>query len=101
MADFKSAFASFLAKAQEVSDTDYQMFSPGRKGRPVLRAERGGRYVRIVADDGSQRWAWAFVDMTNGAVLKAGSRTQPTKHSRGNIYDAHNGTGRVRWTGVR
>ncbi len=35
---------------------------------------------------------WAFLDRTNGDVLKAAGCNAPAKHARGNIYDASNGT---------
>jgi hypothetical protein len=34
---------------------------------------------------------YAFIDATNGDVLKAASYKTPAKQSRGNIFDEHNG----------
>ena len=53
--------------------------------------ERGKRYIRIAQARGPQRSAWAFIDTTNGDVLKPASWNAPAKHARGNIFDAFNG----------
>ena len=49
----------------------------------------GKRYIRITCD----RSVHAFVDKTNGDVLKPASWKAPAKHARGNIFDAKNGLG--------
>ena len=71
-----------------------------------LRTSNGRRYVKIISvrkitTDGSdgQRSVWAFIDKTNGDVLKPASWAAPAKHARGNIYNSDNGLGNVSWTG--
>lgn len=98
-ATFETAFAAFMLKAQQVCDADYATFGAIDHG-PKLSAEPGRRYIRIVSYNGSQRSAWAFVDTTNGDVLKSAGWKVPAKGARGCIYDNLIGTGRVRWTGV-
>jgi len=45
----------------------------------------GRRYVRIVKASGSGRHAFAFIDTTNGDVLKPAGWKGPAKHARGSI----------------
>jgi len=49
--------------------------------------EEGKRYLRIVSTDGNgaSRSAWAFVDKTNGDILKPSSWKIPAKHARSNL----------------
>ena len=106
MINFEPAFAFFLSEAQRLGAEDYKRFAGmdhfTKHGWGItLVAERGKRFIRIVAEGNGQRSAWAFVDMTNGDVLKADGWKGPAKGARGNIFDSHNGTGRVRWTGIR
>ena len=54
-----------------------------------IRYEDGSRYIRIFRGSSAE----AFIDKTNGDVLKAATWRAPAKHSRGNIFDAHNGLG--------
>ena len=97
--DFNTAFANFMQKAQIAVNADYRL--TGGSTPPQLSAMHGARYIRIVADNASQRSSFAFVDTTNGDVLKAAGWKAPAKGARGNIYDAQNGCGRVSWTSVR
>lgn len=100
--NFEKAFAAFLEAAQARANADYAAFQNGCIGNPPkLEPEPGKRYIRVIATSPGQRHAWAFVDTTNGDVLKPDGWKRPAKGARGNIYDEHHGTGRVRWTGVR
>ncbi len=58
---------------------------------PTLAVEPGKRYFRIVQKQNSSCSAWAFIDSTNGDVLKAASYKAPAKHARGNLHDEHGG----------
>jgi hypothetical protein len=54
-----------------------------------LEIRSGSRYDRIVrvgngAGNGS---AWAFIDRTNGDILKPASYKAPAKHARGNLFN--------------
>jgi hypothetical protein len=103
VSEFQQAFDAFLAKAQERANKDYAAFQNGGAigNPPKLEVEPGKRYIRIVACSPGQRHAWAFVDTATGDVLKPDGWKRPAKGARGNVFDEHSGTGRVRWTGVR
>lgn len=53
----------------------------------VLDVKFGRRYIKVMK--GTR--IWAFVDRTNGDVLKPATWKAPAKHARGNIFDAANG----------
>lgn len=67
----------------------------------VLSIMKGKRYARIVLSETTpegktvHQSAWAFIDMTNGDVLKPTGWKAPAKHARGNIDDDQNGVGRI------
>lgn len=48
----------------------------------TISGHPGTRYTKLKTSRGS---AFAFVDMTNGDILKAASWKAPAKHARGNI----------------
>ena len=56
-----------------------------------LVVNKGRRYDKIVqVDIGNNHPSsrvWAFVDKTNGDILKPESWRKPAKHARGNIYE--------------
>ena len=85
--DFETALTGFLAASQAIVNAHYaahlQNLMP-----PALVAEPGRRYVRIACQDSRNggRYAWAFVDQTNGDILLAAGWKAPAKHARGNIY---------------
>lgn len=81
---------SFLAGCQQIVRKHHEEHFP-ILSVPVLSLERGRRYVRIVSTGSGHRVAWAFVDTTNGDVLKVATWKAPAKHARGNIYDDANG----------
>lgn len=63
----------------------------GAIGTP-LEAEVGQRYIRLVIDSHGQRHVHAFVDRTNGDIIKAAGWKAPQKgvHGlavRGNLLD--------------
>lgn len=70
-------------------------------GRPVVFLDKPGqRYVRIIEatvhtgqTEPAHRRVHAFIDLTNGDVLKAASWKAPAKHARGNVLRQDNGTG--------
>jgi hypothetical protein len=104
--NFESAFALFMTAAQAAVNEDYKrggFAGPRDENRaPVLTADRGARYIRIVSNSGSQRSAFGFVDKITGDVLKSAGWKGPAKNfARGNIRDERYGVGRIRWTGVQ
>ena len=56
-----------------------------------LEISKGRRYDKIMCvhhdpERGSKR-VWAFIDKTNGDILKPATWRKPAKHARGNIYE--------------
>lgn len=66
---------------------------------PSIRPDRvvidwGRKYAKLVREDHtgkSCRSAYAFIDLSNGDVLKAAAWARPAKHARGNLLDESNG----------
>lgn len=85
---FKRAFKAWLDAANQIvaehGSLDYDI---------------GKRYIRIVYYGSGGRSAWAFVDKTNGDVLKPDGWKRPAKHARGNIYNLSEAIKWLRWTG--
>lgn len=64
--------------------TDQHFESRGwNKVLPMVYPEYGRRYTRIVVDDTRSRFVHAFVDMTNGDVIKAAGWKAPQKGKYG------------------
>ena len=98
---FDDRYAKFLTGAQKIVDDFYAARFPNLKPS-VLSTHIGRRYVKVITTNQGgegQRSVWAFIDKTNGDVLKPASWAAPAKHARGNIYNADNGLGNVSWTG--
>jgi len=56
-----------------------------------LEISQGTRYIKISRIGPKVNSVWAFVDRTNGNVLKPATWRAPAKHARGNIFDANGG----------
>lgn len=77
--DFDVLVLKFIDHAQDVI-----------RSKATLAADPGGRrYIRIVENynDSDQRSVYAFIDRTNGDLLKPETWKAPAKHARGNLYD--------------
>lgn len=86
------AIAAWVQQCQDMIDAE-----DAARGAHVptrLFAEAGKVRVRIVAEYGPQRSAWAFVDPANGNVFKPASWSKPAPHARGNIATGTAGIGR-------
>jgi hypothetical protein len=88
----------FLEKCQKIMD-EYRIKNFGLITREVLVVQMGRRNAKIVRKPetlpqkgGS---AWAFIDMTNGDVLKPASWNTPARHARGNLFDDQKGMGMI------
>lgn len=84
---FNTAMEAFLADCQDKINAHYAKNLPNL--RPdVLKTMPGKKYIRIVCEgvSSSHRAAWAFIDKSNGDVLKAASWAAPAKHARANIF---------------
>ena len=76
----------FVQKCQVIVDDHMKQYSWNEK----LSVNKGRRYDKIVStgtDDRPSIRVWAFVDKTNGDILKPESWRKPAKHARGNIYE--------------
>ena len=77
----------FIQKCQDVVDEDMKKYSWVNK----LSVNKGRRYDKIISKDigtsSNQTRVWAFIDKTNGDILKPESWKKPAKHARGNIYE--------------
>jgi hypothetical protein len=56
---------------------------------PAIHANDGRRYIKVIRSDSVH----AFIDKTNGDVLKPATWRAPAKHARGNIFHEDNGQG--------
>jgi len=79
-------FVSFLAGCNKIVVDHYTNNLPNLVAKPIT-AKSGRRYIKLL-DDTS---VFAFVDRTNGDVLKPASYKAPAKHARGNIFLSDNG----------
>ncbi len=107
------AFATFLARLNEVVAADYLGPTPDAYAldnvsrRKVLAEPQPtysrNRYVRLFTNDG-QRMCFGFVDRETGDVLKSGGWKAPAPKRKSivddNIYSATGGVSRARWTGI-
>jgi hypothetical protein len=100
-ARFERHLRTWLEGAQKLVDDDWNRSGYTHAKSPLLSLVPGKRYVKVIRQDrdpeGKVRHpggsAHAFIDATNGDVLKPASWKAPAKHARGNIYDAKNGLG--------
>ena len=96
-ARFEKAANAFLKGAQKIVTANEKKQNLDI-GNTELSFDKGRRYWRIWSirqGDARHKSAWAFIDTTNGDVLKPASWRAPAKHARGNIYDSHGGTSRL------
>ena len=95
------AYGAWLAACQEMCRTYMATHYPRLPGE-VLQPMVGSRYIKIVRRSvefnpatgrPNQSSAWAFIDRSNGDVLKAASWAAPAKVARGNLFDEKGGMG--------
>lgn len=93
--DIRQRMISFVAGAQQMLD-DYNTVQ-GYHWRDKLLIDSGKKYARIVKTDekGENRSAWAFIDLTNGDILKPASWKTPAKHARGSILEPDFGVSKI------
>ena len=82
-------FQSFLAGLKVKQDERIKKlsFTTGHLPDDFITYSFGKKYIRIVID----KAAYAFIDTTNGDVLKPAGWSSPAKHARGNIFADDNG----------
>lgn len=78
------AFISWFVGAKQKAESTRNIF---------LTYKDGIRYIKIIENHKgpSGMSVFAFIDKTNGDVLKPATWKTPAKHSRGNIFDGHYG----------
>jgi len=109
---FEEKFGSFLEGCKQIVAEDHakKYANLRQPWLEVVPAKANTRYIAIRSyDDWNKeacalnggkdkgiRWrAYAFVDTTNGDVLKPATWRAPAKHSRGNIFDPSNGLAKM------
>jgi len=90
-------FKTFIEGCQKLISNRFEVSFPNLD-IPTLKHNNGRRYYRIERID-NQTSVHAFIDRTNGDVLKAAGWKAPAKHARGNIFDKSNGLDRMTSTG--
>tara|TARA_Y100000034_G_C6797987_1_gene357804 strand:+ start:286 stop:633 length:348 start_codon:yes stop_codon:yes gene_type:complete len=88
---------AFVARCQVIID-EYMEINFDTQFK-TLSVKKGKRYYKIVAASGMKVHrdtikpgsVWAFVDSTNGDILKPASWAAPAKHARGNLFDSADG----------
>ena len=86
---------AFVDRCQAIIDRYMQERFP-TLARETLSIDPGHRYYKIVKVAHGQRSVYAFIDSTNGDVLKPATWRAPAKHARGNLFDEKQGMG---WMG--
>jgi hypothetical protein len=91
---FDKAVAGYVAGAQDIINkhyaTNFSILTP-----PTLLVSIGKRFVKIIAKEQNSSRVYAFLDSTNGDILKPASWKAPAKHARGNVFDADFGLSRT------
>jgi hypothetical protein len=85
----------WLWAAQDIVN-DYYSTKLSNLTPSLLEMSDGRRYIRVdcIVDGGlGQRSVWAFIDKTNGDILKPAGYKAPAKHARGNLFDINEGIG--------
>jgi hypothetical protein len=103
-AEFAARVGRWLAGSQAIVDEAGEEWSFMR-GRKLEVDEGGRRYLRIFyrSDNGGRpsRSVFAFLDTTNGDVLRPEGWKRPAAKARGNLFDAAGGLSRVTACGPR
>ena len=93
---FNQAFSKWMEGAETIVKEGYK---DAPNINPKLSYMDGKKYVRIVKEY-SQESAFAFIDKTNGDILKTAGWSAPAKGARGNLFDESNGLRRVTPYGI-
>ena len=98
MENFQARLDEWVATLQKQMDDYYREKFPSLE-REILVQDPGRKYVRIwkrrESEDTSRGSAFAFIDTTNGNILRPATYKAPAKHARGNLFDASKGLGQV------
>lgn len=80
--------AFVIAISNKVLDTQMDKFPNCSANWYIIDVEVGVKYARLVqagTNGNDSRSAYAFIDLTNGDILKTAGWKAPAKHARGNI----------------
>ncbi len=80
-------FLSWFAGMEKITHDHYKSSGYTATPLPTFKVIVGTRFLRVMRDNS----AHAFIDRTNGDVLKPASWKAPAKHARGNIFNPDNG----------
>jgi hypothetical protein len=92
--------SAFISKCQELLNDHNRNHS----WETMLTIKNGRKYDKMITEDASDigdrsnRSVFAFINKTNGDILKPATWNSPAEHNRGNIYD-ENPMLFMSWTG--
>jgi len=92
--EIKSAIESYFDKCKKLVESHYNVPENCSANHRSLTLSFGKRYARldrVRLSDNRPESVYAFVDTTNGDVLKPASYKAPAKHARGNVLDEAGG----------
>lgn len=85
------AFQNFFEMLVSIRHADFRKSFPTLE-QDTFSIQTGRRYIKInLHSSNGQTFVHAFVDRTNGDVLKPATFKAPAKHARGNIFAEDNG----------
>lgn len=92
---FVEAFNGFIAKVEGLMDSHYSKEFPSLP-KPIIGYDEGSKYIRVWKGERHSsgkisKYAYCFVDKSNGDVLKCAGWKAPAKKARGNIYSPKGG----------
>ncbi len=85
--EFGVALKLFITGCEAIIDAYWKRMNFTHGPPPTLSLEPGLRYIRVVQTSAGSRSVYAFIDKTNGDILKGASWKAPAKHARGSIFD--------------
>ena len=90
--DVLAVLPDWLSACQSLLDSYMSKNFPTLPREEIFVAG-GSKYLKIQKRTiGEARWtAYAFIDLTNGDVLKPATWLKPAKHARGNLFDPSRG----------
>lgn len=88
MTDLKTALEAFSNVVNQAQADYWKRMEYTHSAAPSITYAKGIKFAKFVIDSGS---VFAFVDLSNGDILKPASWQKPAKHARGNIYSPTNG----------
>jgi hypothetical protein len=94
---FLDRFNLFLLGCEAIYNKNFDDMGFGEFQREGFEVKVGRKYAKVLKVGKGQRGGsvHAFVDMTNGDILKPAGYSKPAKHARGNIYDKDCGMSRM------